>query len=215
MAGSGYAATKINHLGYQLASCPPKAYIQCAPHLFVAYLEVKRTNGRAYYYLTLNRRAGKGWKKTRRYIGTTLPSIPKKTASPLDEAYRTALLKVKHLAKNRKISACCLFGSYAASPAQANDIDICVVSEGLTADEMSRIALEFGPPVDLSFMERMPHYIAMNVLKEGKPIFISNHKAFSAKWLQVVRAYLQNQPMRERIYSEVRKWMSSQTRQTA
>lgn len=179
----------------------------------MGYIEAKKRNGRAYFYLTQNRRVGGKWKKTRRYIGTSRPSLRQKV-SPLASAYKAALPKIMALSKNKKVVACYLFGSYVKNPASAHDIDICIIGKGMSSDEMSRIALEFEKPIDLSFIERMPHYIAINVLREGKPFFIADKAAFSKKWLETVGSYLENQPMRERIYSGVERWMNLQTLQT-
>ncbi len=171
-------------------------------------------NGRAYYYFTRNRREKGGWKKTRTYLGKSAPVPKAKSANNLDSAYQAALPSIRALAKHPKVAACFLFGSYAKSPSAANDIDICVLGKGLTSDEMADISQQFSSPIDLSFLSRMPHYIAINVLRGGKPLFISEKKEFGSIWMQTVREHLENQPMRERVYAGVARWMSSQTAQT-
>lgn len=179
----------------------------------MAYLEAKIRNGRAYYYLTSNRREKGGWKKNRTYIGTSSP-LPAKPAGRPESAYRAALPKVRALAKNPKVAACYLFGSYPKSPSAARDIDICVLGKGLDPDDMAGISQQFSHPIDISFISRMPHYIAINVLRAGRPLFISDRKAFGRIWIKTVREHLENQPMRERIYAGVARWMNSQTAQT-
>ncbi len=126
-----------------------------------------------------------------------------------------ALGKFRALRKNRKISACYVFGSYLKNPGKARDIDVCVISSGMSSAEMARIAMEFEKPVDVSFMERMPYYIAINVLREGKPIFIRDKCAFAKKWREVVGKHLAYRCMRQRIYEGVAKWMKSKTRSIA
>jgi len=179
----------------------------------MAYLEAKMRNGRAYYYFTRNRRAGGRWKKTRTYIGTAPPAHKTKIAGTLDSAYRAALPKIRALAKHPKVAACYLFGSYAKSPSTANDIDVCILGKGLDTDEMANMSQQFSSPVDISFLSRMPHYVAINVLR-GRALFISNRGQFERIWRETVREYLESQPMRERIYAGVERWMNSQTAQT-
>lgn len=179
----------------------------------MAYLEAKIRNGRAYYYLTSNRREKGGWKKSRTYIGKGA-SMPQAKPTGLGHAYRGALPKVRALAKNPKVAACYLFGSYPKSPSAARDIDICVLGKGLDPDGMAEISQQFSHPIDISFISRMPHYIAINVLRAGRPLFISDRKEFERIWIKTVREHLENQPMRERIYAGVARWMNSQTAQT-
>ena len=72
----------------------------------MAYIEAKARGSRTYYYLTRNRRLGERWKKTRAYIGASAPSIPMQASahSPLANAYREALPKIRALQKNPKIA---------------------------------------------------------------------------------------------------------------
>ena len=128
--------------------------------------------------------------------------------------YEEALNALEPLKKNKKVAAVYIFGSYLKSKKKARDIDICIISRDLTLNQMAKISQNFEKPIDLSFIERMPDYISIRVLKYGKPIFVNNSHLLSQIWLSVVRNYLRYQPMRLRIYSGVRKWMSSTKLQT-
>ena len=129
------------------------------------------------------------------------------------KAYRAALARLEKIRRNRKVVAAYLFGSYLKNPKKARDIDICIVGK-LDRDEMARIALEFDKPVDLSFMELMPYYVAARVLREGRQLFVNDSGKMAEAWAGVVRNQLEYGAMRQRIYEGVLSWMSSTTAQT-
>ena len=129
----------------------------------------------------------------------------------LKESYAEAVGKLRKL-KNQKIAAAYLFGSYLTDPKKARDVDICIIGN-LTELEMAELSLLFDKPVDISFMERMPFYVAINVLR-GRPIFVRDRAALSKKWMGVVRENFRLGRMRSRIYEGVNRWMSSGTAQT-
>ncbi len=130
-------------------------------------------------------------------------------SASLADAYNNALKKLERLKKkNTKIIACYLFGSYVKNPKKARDIDLCIISKGMSSDEMASIAMEFNKPIDISFMERMPYYIAINVFRNGKPIFINKKDELAKKWKEIVHTYLMYAPMRERVFKGVLRWMN-------
>lgn len=133
----------------------------------------------------------------------------------MEGEYERALGKLRKLKRNRKISACYVFGSYLKDSKRARDIDICIISKGLSSDEMAKIMLDFDKPIDVSFMEKMPYYIAVNVFRNGKPVFVRNRGELAKKWMEVVGQQLAYGGMRERIYRGVAKWMTSKTPSTA
>jgi len=98
----------------------------------MGYIEAKKREGRVYYYLTQNRRMGGRWKKTRQYIGTSLPSVPRQKIFPHASAYKSTLQKIRELEKckgilRRKfgITSMSVFGSYARGEQQeGSDLDI-------------------------------------------------------------------------------------------
>ncbi|MCX6772633.1 MAG: nucleotidyltransferase family protein [Candidatus Micrarchaeota archaeon] len=100
----------------------------------MAYLEAKARGNRTYYYLTRNRRTRTGWKKTRQYIGTSTPALPKQAvqSSPQASAYRSTLSKIRelekckpHLRKKFNIRSVGIFGSYARGEQRKNsDLDV-------------------------------------------------------------------------------------------
>ena len=117
--------------------------------------------------------------------------------------------------RNPKVIACYVFGSYLKNPKKARDRDICIISEGLSLDEMAAISLSFPSPYDVSFMERMQGQVAFNVLREGKPIFIKSKSRLASVWLSIVRQRLWNGAMQSRVFSGVSRWMTSKPVPTA
>jgi len=118
---------------------------------------------------------------------------------------------VSRLKRNKQIIACYIFGSYLKNKKKANDVDICVITDGMKIMKMAEIASDFDAPYDISFMEKMPSYNAFEVLHTGKPLFINNKEKFTRKWLVIVRNHLEHEPMRQRIFAGVKRWMSLKT----
>jgi len=117
----------------------------------------------------------------------------------------------KTIGRNKKVVACYIFGSYLVNPKKAKDIDICIIGNNLTLDEMAEISEEFSEPYDISFMHKMPYYISFRVLHEGKPLLMKDKPAFSKEWRKITHQYIEFEPVRERIFKGVVKWMSSKT----
>lgn len=134
----------------------------------------------------------------------------------LDLEYAQTLQELKKIAKgNKKIAAIYLFGSFLKNKNKARDIDLCIISKNMPDMQMAKISMCFQKPIDISFMQKMPPYVAIRVLNEGEAVFIQDEKTLSEIWLSVVRPYLSYQPMREKIYSGVKTWMNLQNSQTA
>ncbi|OIO22012.1 hypothetical protein COV61_01860 [Candidatus Micrarchaeota archaeon CG11_big_fil_rev_8_21_14_0_20_47_5] len=121
---------------------------------------------------------------------------------------------LRRFSKNKKITACYLFGSYLKTPKKARDVDVCFITEGMKLGEMAKMAAEFDAPYDVSFMERMNDCAAFNVFRDGKPLFINDGNALARKWREVVGKELKYGGMRKRIFEGVKKWMNSKAPQT-
>jgi len=113
----------------------------------MAYVEAKARGGRTYYYLTHNRRVSGRWKKTRRYIGTSAPTLPMQKTAPSTSAsaYRSTLEKIRaleqckpHLRKKFGIKSVSIFGSYARGE-QRKGSDLDVLAEFDSAPSLLRL----------------------------------------------------------------------------
>ena len=125
--------------------------------------------------------------------------------------YERAIATAKKLNRNKKVIACVLFDSAMDNLKTARDLDICLITRGMDSEEKAGIALGFGKPTDVSFMDSMPNNIALNVFRRCEPIIINDSDEYERVWRMVVHEHMMHHGMRERIFKGVRRWMTSTT----
>ncbi len=106
-------------------------------------------------------------------------------------AYAKALKKIEALKERDDIIAVYLFGSFVTNREKAKDIDF--ITENMTLGEMIDIAVNFDEPIDVSFMHRMPYYVAIDVFR-----FIKDKKLIKRRF-EITH--------RQLVFDDVRWWI--------
>lgn len=88
------------------------------------------------------------------------------------------------IAKNKKVMAVYLFGSYAAGKqTPLSDIDVCVIASGIKEKEKKGILSNAYRDVDIVLFEDLPFAVRWRVLNEGKAIYVKDKRLVeSLKW---------------------------------
>lgn len=95
---------------------------------------------------------------------------------------------VENLAKNRKVDAVYLFGSYLKNFGNLSDIDICIIGK-LNNSEKKKILRESSEPFDISFFEELPVFIKARIFSEGEEKFVRNEEKIKYLKFDVLKDY--------------------------
>ena len=88
---------------------------------------------------------------------------------------------VSKIKKDKDVIAVLLFGSYARNKKYARDVDLCVVLDKDYKDyKTSKKRLDYlknAPDIfDIQIFQRLPLYVRISVLRDGKIIYLKNLK---------------------------------------
>ncbi|MBI5228300.1 nucleotidyltransferase domain-containing protein [Candidatus Micrarchaeota archaeon] len=118
--------------------------------------------------------------------------------------------KLIKLKSSKDILAIYIFGSYVrGSMHSRSDIDICIIPNKKSEEEredlelVADIAKDFPGNFDFVNFYRLPIQIQYRVFKEGKEVFSADEKLVSRIKFQILKEYLEMQPMLERMYAQV------------
>jgi len=111
---------------------------------------------------------------------------------------------VSELKKYKKVISIILFGSYAKNQVKPlSDIDIAVIIKDDDKETETEIATYSSNKLDVVPFHRLPLYIQFEVLKYGKVLFVRNKNYFMKIKRQVLREYLDNTYLYEKISRRV------------
>ncbi len=84
------------------------------------------------------------------------------------------------LKKRKNIAAAVLFGSHASGKTKPwSDIDVAVVLSRQNVKSEEKIATKITKNSDISLFHKLPVYIQFDIVKNGKPLFVKDKKAFN------------------------------------
>jgi hypothetical protein len=148
----------------------------------MAYTEIKKRNGRAYYYRVLSVRKGKKVSKKREYLGIDLSKeelskrgeeadvklVIKKSENKIIAGIKPKIVEVL---KRNNVSRAGIFGSYALGEQRSNsDIDIVIEPQKGTGLGFVKIQFELqdklGRKVDLVTYKSLHPLIKKRILNE-------------------------------------------------
>ena len=158
-----------------------KIYKLCARINSMVYNEIKKVNGKKYFYRVRSIRNGKKFKKERIYLGVNLTkkelNNKKKEAdiklmkNKIDKALIEIKPKIIQILKKNNVKKAGIFGSYAKGEQRKNsDIDILIeppkgIGFGFAGIEIE-LENKLGKKVDLITYKYISPYIKKQVLKE-------------------------------------------------
>ncbi len=100
---------------------------------------------------------------------------------------------VNRIKKDKDAIAIMLFGSYVRNKKYARDIDICVFLKGGDDKKMFKKRLNYmkGVPdkFDIQIFQQLPLYVRINVLRDGKILYLKNKKRLYNLAYETLKSY--------------------------
>jgi len=104
----------------------------------------------------------------------------------------------KKIAKDKRVKAVYLFGSYANGKTHIHsDIDLCVFS-----DDEDYLAGYGSEKIDVSMFAMLPIQIRFRVLKEGIPLVVKDKNFVDKLKIKTLREYIDFRPLMVKFYRE-------------
>lgn len=154
----------------------------------MVYTEIRRINGRKYYYRVISARKGKKVSKKRIYLGSELSNLDIKTKEveadrklvpskiKKNKLVESIRLKIIGILKKNKVIRAGIFGSYSKGEQKKNsDIDILIQINPKDSKNISLIDIirlenflenKLGKKVDLVEYSALDHLLRDRILKE-------------------------------------------------
>jgi len=106
---------------------------------------------------------------------------------------------VKELSKIKSIKAIYLFGSHATGNAgPLSDIDICVIAPNITEKEKEEVTRNGFENMDLMLFSDLPLTIQVRVLRQGKPLYLTDKNYINTLTWRITKEYWDFKPTLKR-----------------
>jgi predicted nucleotidyltransferase len=111
------------------------------------------------------------------------------------------------IAKNEKVVAVILFGSFAKKrETPISDIDICVIGKRLKEREKAEIEGLGNEKVRIVFFEELPLPVRYRVFKEGRFLYLRDEAFINSLKAETMTYFLDFKPVLDRYFRKVYGW---------
>jgi predicted nucleotidyltransferase len=111
------------------------------------------------------------------------------------------------IAKNEKVVAVILFGSFAKKrETPISDIDICVIGKRLKEREKAEIESLGNEKVRIVFFEELPLPVRYRVFKEGRFLYLKDEVFINSLKAETMTYFLDFKPVLDRYFRKVYGW---------
>jgi predicted nucleotidyltransferase len=111
------------------------------------------------------------------------------------------------IAKNEKVVAVILFGSFAKKrETPISDIDICVIGKRLKEREKAEIESLGNEKVRIVFFEELPLPVRYRVFKDGRFLYLKDEVFINSLKAETMTYFLDFKPVLDRYFRKVYGW---------